>query len=139
MGVEIDVVYEGSLHCQATHKPSGATLATDAPVDNGGKGDAFSPTDLIAAALGTCMVTIMGLVAKRSNLPLEGARVCVVKEMAADPIRRIGSLIVTITVPHAAGLSATDRAKLQAAADTCPVKQSLHGEIKIPVKFVYEA
>jgi putative redox protein len=137
MGVEIDVVYEGSLHCQATHKPSGAVLATDAPVDNGGKGEAFSPTDLVAAALGTCIVTIMGLVAKRSNLPIEGTKINVVKEMAADPIRRIGSLIVTVTVPNAKGLSASDRAKLQAAADSCPVKQSLHSDIKVPVKFVY--
>src|ERR1035437_1065798 len=101
MSVEIDVVYEGQLHCQASHGPSGASLATDAPLDNGGKGDAFSPTDLVAAALGTCVLTIMGLVAQRHSLDLSGAKVHVVKDMVGpkegSPVRRIGSLKTVVT------------------------------------------
>ena len=138
MGVDIDVIYEGDLHCQAIHRPSKNQLVTDAPVDNGGKGAAFSPTDLVATALGSCMVTIMGKVAQRSNLPLEGTRIHVVKDMAADPVRRIGCLSVTISIPKGSQLLAKDRAKLEAAAATCPVKQSLHPDVKIVTTFVYE-
>ena len=90
MAVEIDVVYTGELHCEATHGPSGSKLTTDAPVDNGGKGAAFSPTDLVGVALGTCLVTIMGIIAKRHDWDLRGTRVHVVKEMAAKPARRVG-------------------------------------------------
>jgi putative redox protein len=137
MSVEIDVVYEGQLHCQAAHGPSGAALATDAPVDNGGKGAAFSPTDLVATALGTCMATVMGLVAKRSNLDIDGLQVQVIKEMTADPVRRIGTLKTRLVFPKGTVLSAADRAKLEAAAKACPVKQSLHPDVKLPVEFVY--
>jgi putative redox protein len=137
MAVEIDIVYEGELHCAATHGPSGQTLATDAPVDNGGKGAAFSPTDLVATALGACMATIIGLVAKRNNLNVEGLRVQVVKEMVAEPVRRIGSLRTRLVFPHGEALSPADRAKLEAAAKACPVKQSLHPDVNLPVEFVY--
>src|SRR5438094_10031833 len=81
MAVEIDIVYEGQLHCVATHGPSGATLPTDAPVDNHGKGESFSPTDLVAAALGTCVMTIMGVVAERHQPYPTGTRSHVHKEM----------------------------------------------------------
>lgn len=137
MAVEIEITYEGGLHCAATHGPSKQTLTTDAPVDNGGKGAAFSPTDLVATALGTCMVTIMGLVAQRNQLDLEGLRVQVLKEMVADPVRRIGALKTRIVFPPGKRLSAADRSKLEAAAKACPVKQSLHPEVKVPVEFVY--
>jgi putative redox protein len=108
--VEIDLVYQGQLHCQATHKPSGVTLATDAPKDNMGKGESFSPTDLVATALGTCMLTVMGIVAQRHSLKIEGATVSVTKEMTAVPTRRIGKLTVEIRVPTE--LSEDDRRRL---------------------------
>lgn len=137
MAVEINIIYEGGLHCTATHGPSRQTLTTDAPVDNGGKGAAFSPTDLVATALGTCMATIMDRVADRNNLDIDGLKIQVTKEMVADPVRRIGSLKTRVVFPSGTALSATDRAKLEAAAKACPVKQSLHPEVKIPIEFVY--
>ena len=137
MAVEINIAYEGGLHCAAIHGPSRQSLTTDAPVDNGGKGAAFSPTDLVATAMGTCMLTVMGLVAQRNNLNIEGLQVQVTKEMTADPVRRIGSLKTRLVFPRGKPLSATDRAKLEAAAKACPVKQSLHPDVKTPMEFVY--
>ncbi len=137
MSVNIDIQYEGDLRCSAKHGPSGDTLTTDAPVDNGGKGAAFSPTDLVATAVGSCMVTIMGLTAQTNQLDIIGTKVHVVKEMAADPVRRIGEIIVTITLPPGKKFSKTDRQKLEAAAKACPVKQSLHPDTKITMDFVY--
>ena len=122
----------------ATHEPSGQT-STDAPLDNGGKGEAFSPTDLVATALGTCMATIMGRVADQNNLNLDGLQIRVLKEMATDPVRRIRALKTRLVFPRAAALSAADRAKLEAAARACPVKQSLHPEVQLPIEFVYPA
>ncbi len=137
MAVEIDIAYTGDLRCQATHGPSRSTLTTDAPVDNGGKGAAFSPTDLVATALGTCLVTIMGKVAERHGWDIRGTRVHVVKEMIAVPVRRIGALKVTITLPPGRHWPADDRARLERAAETCPVKQSLHPDVQMPMHFVY--
>ncbi|MBM3969307.1 MAG: OsmC family protein [Planctomycetes bacterium] len=139
MAVEINVVYEGQLRCAATHGPSGATLVTDAPVDNHGKGESFSPTDLVATALGTCVMTIMGIVAERSQIDLIGTRIHVTKEMIQQPIRRIGRLPVTVTIPadKAAKVSAADRTKIETAARHCPVHQSLHPDIDSPIDFVW--
>jgi len=137
MAVEINITYEGGLLCTATHGPSGTILTTDAPVDNGGKGAVFSPTDLVATALGTCMATVMGLVARRSNLNIDGLQVQVIKEMTVDPVRRIGSLRTRLVFPKGKPLSAADRGKLEAAAKVCPVKQSLHPDVKLPMEFVY--
>ncbi|HNR72394.1 MAG TPA: OsmC family protein [Verrucomicrobiota bacterium] len=139
MAVEINITYHGGLRCAATHEPSGQTLSTDAPLDNGGKGEAFSPTDLVATALGTCMATIMGRVADQNNLNLDGLQIRVLKEMATDPVRRIRALKTRLVFPRAAALSAADRAKLEAAARACPVKQSLHPEVQLPIEFVYPA
>lgn len=141
MSVEINAVYEGELHCSAVHGPSGARLETDAPVDNHGKGAAFSPTDLVATALGTCMLTLMGIVAERSKLDIAGTKVKVVKEMMQQPVRRIGALTVSIRIPaaKAASLSAEDRKKLETAALHCPVHKSLHPDIHSPVEFHYDA
>ncbi len=138
MAVEISIIYEGGLHCAATHGPSKNTLTTDAPVDNGGKGAAFSPTDLVATALGTCMATVMGLVAQRHDLDISGLKIQVVKEMASDPVRRIASLKTRLVFPRGKNYSAADRARLEATAKTCPVKQSLHPDVKLPIEFVYE-
>ena len=97
--VQIQLTYEGDLRCRATHAPSGASVVTDAPVDNQGKGESFSPTDLVATALGTCMVTIMGIQAEKHGWDLRGTTVLVDKAMVASPERRIGSLTVVIRVP----------------------------------------
>jgi len=137
VAVTIDVGYVGDLHCEAVHAPSGQRLLTDAPLDNGGKGEAFSPTDLAATALGTCLLTIMGIVASRHGLDLTGTRVRVIKEMTAVPVRRIGALTVTITVPPGRVVSPSDRVLLERAADTCPVRQSLHPDVKVAMVFEY--
>src|SRR5271168_3994296 len=97
--VEIAIVYKGELRCVATHQPSNTALMTDAPKDNHGKGESFSPTDLVATALGSCMLTIMGIAAKTLNIDLRGTKVAVNKEMVANPVRRIGKLAVVIDVP----------------------------------------
>jgi len=131
--VEIQIAYLGDLRCEARHGPSGTSLVTDAPIDNMGKGESFSPTDLMATALGTCMLTIMGIVAQRHQIDLQGARVKVTKEMATSPLRRIGRLAVEIHVP--ATLSQEDQQRLETAAHTCPVHKSLHPDIDAPVRF----
>jgi putative redox protein len=133
--VEIQVRYEGSLRCEAVHGPSSNRVLTDAPVDNNGRGESFSPTDLVATALGSCMLTIMGMVAERNGWETGGLRARVVKEMVADPDRRIGRLTVEILVP--AELDERARKVLERAALTCPVHKSLRPEIEIPVEFVY--
>ncbi|MFO0868465.1 MAG: OsmC family protein [Pirellulales bacterium] len=140
MSVEIDVVYEGELRCRACHGPSQTEVLTDAPRDNHGKGESFSPTDLVATALGACVLTIMGIIAQRHSLDLRGTRVHVRKEMIQLPTRRIGRLPITITIPaaQAAQLSEADRTRLEAAARHCPVHQSLHPDIDMPMEFVYE-
>jgi len=137
MAVEINAVYVGELRVDATHGPSGATLSTDAPVDNGGKGASFSPTDLVATALGTCVVTIIGLFADRNKLDLTQTKVHVTKEMVTTPIRRIGSLHTVVTVPVGAIDDVKLREQMEAAARTCPVHQSLHSDIDAPIVFDY--
>ena len=133
--VRIDVVYEGNLRTTATHAPSGAKLATDAPKDNEGLGETFSPTDLVATALGTCMLTTMGILAKRKGIRIEGSGVSVEKHMVADPLRRVGRLTVRFDLP--AALSADERKILENAALTCPVHRSLRADVDIPVEFRY--
>jgi len=135
MAVEISVVYEGELHTEATHGPSAVTLNTDAPVDNRGRGTSFSPTDLVATALGCCMLTLMGIAALDRELNIEGARVKVFKEMIADPHRRIKSLRSIVTMPRA--LPEKQRTILERAALTCPVHQSLAEKVERPVEFVW--
>ena len=126
--------YAGHLRTEATHVASGNTILTDAPVDNHGRGEAFSPTDLVGAALGSCMMTIMGIVAERHQLDLTAVRWEVTKHMVADP-RRIGQLDVHFYLP--ASLTEKERATLENAARTCPVALSLNPEIKQQVQFTY--
>jgi uncharacterized OsmC-like protein len=133
--VEITARYEGQLRCHATHGPSGAGVLTDAPVDNHGKGEAFSPTDLVATALPTCMMTIMGIYAERHGISLVGMTARTEKEMTKTPPRRIASLRTVITVPIAA--DHPQREALENAAHTCPVHKSLHPDIDAPIEFVY--
>jgi putative redox protein len=133
--VQIDIVYQGGLRCEAAHGPSGTRLVTDAPVDNHGKGESFSPTDLVATALGVCIPTIMAMVADREKIDIAGTRISVQKEMSAEPPRRIARLAVRILMPQ--GLTETQKTKLERAALTCPVHQTLHGNVEMPIEFVY--
>lgn len=133
--IEITATYEGNLRCVATHTPSGDTLTTDAPVDNQGKGEAFSPTDLVATALATCIMTTVGIVARREGIDLHGMQARVEKHMQTTPTRRIGRLPVRITVPGR--LTPEQRKKLEAAARTCPVHHSLHPDVDAPIEFAY--
>jgi putative redox protein len=131
--VKVSINYEGGLRCGAKHGPSGKTVVTDAPVDNHGKGESFSPTDLVATALGTCMATIMGIVAERHRIDLAGMKIEVSKEMSTDAPRRIARLTTMIDVPLPA--DHPGRELLERAALTCPVHQSLHPEIEKPLEF----
>jgi len=134
--VKISVRYEGQLHCEAVHGPSGTKLATDAPVDNEGRGESFSPTDLVATALAACMATIMGIAAKRHSITLEGMTIETSKEMSTDTPRRIVSLKSRVTIPLPG--SHPQRKLLEAAALGCPVHHSLDPKIAKPVEFVWE-
>jgi len=129
--VKIAGKYEGDLHCRATHGPSNRTLETDAPVDNQGRGEAFSPTDLVATALGTCILTTMAIAARRLGVDLKGARFEVTKEMSADLPRRIARLAAQVWMP--VPRSADRDGSLERAAHTCPVHQSLHPSVDQPV------
>ena len=124
--VTITAKYEGDLCCTAVHGPSSAGLSTDAPKDNEGLGRYFSPTDLVATALATCILTTMGIVARRRGIVLKGAHAKVEKHMNAAP-RRIGRLPVEVTVPGA--FSDEEKKVLEAAALGCPVHKSLHPDI----------
>ena len=128
------VVYKGDLRTEAFHLQSGETIITDAPVDNEGKGEAFSPTDLLATALASCMLTIMGIVAKRDGIDMEGATAEVEKIMASNP-RRIGEIRLKINFVHP--ITDKDQAKLERAAHTCPVSGSLHTELTETIEFIY--
>src|SRR5262245_49090907 len=129
--VTIQVQYQGELHTEATHGPSKTRLETDAPADNQGRGASFSPTDLAATALGTCMLTTMGIVARRNGWTLDGASATVEKHMVADPDRRIGKLVVELRIPGPFGPK--ERAVLERTALNCPVVKSLDPRIEIPV------
>lgn len=135
MAVEITGTYGGNLKMELGHGPSGASLHTAAPRDNLGDGSSFSPTDLLAASLGSCMVTTMAIVAQRESIPFDTAEFVAVKHMRSDP-RRVDAVPVRIRMP--AGLTPEQRARLERAAHECPVSRSLHPEIRQDVEFVYE-
>jgi putative redox protein len=131
--VHIDVRYEGGLRCHAVHGPSGRELSTDAPVDNHGRGESFSPTDLVATALGACMATIMGIVADRHGWNIDGTTMSIDKEMTGEAPRRIQRLVVKVEAP--AGFDEQARRTLENAAHTCPVRLSILPAIDVPVTF----
>ena len=131
----ITTVYEGNLRTRATHNQSGNTLITDAPTDNHGKGEAFSPTDLFATSLGSCMLTIIGLAANTHGFSIDGTRVETQKVMGSDP-RRVAELVVDLYFP-ANNYSDREKRMIEAAAASCPVAQSLHPETKKTVTFHY--
>lgn len=133
--VRIQLSYQGGLRCAATHEPSGNTINTDAPLDNNGRGEAFSPTDLVATALGACMATVMGIVAERKGIPLEGMKIEVRKHMSEDAPRRIARLEIDLHMPVPA--EHPERKLLESAARGCPVHHSLHPDIAIAFNWIW--
>ena len=119
--------YEGGLRCVAVHEASDSVLHTDAPVDNKGRGESFSPTDLVATALATCILTILGIVADREGITLEPCSATVHKTMTTSGVRRISLLEVWVTLPP--GLNPEQRRLLERAGESCPVKRSLEGSV----------
>jgi uncharacterized OsmC-like protein len=135
MSVGISGKYLGAKKVELLHEPSGSILITEAPRDNGGEGKSFSPTDLVVAALGSCILTTLAIVAERSGLTVDGMRMEAVKNMHSDP-RRLGYVPVTIHLP--ASLLEHERQKLERAALACPVHRSLSAEVEAVVAFVYD-
>ncbi len=129
------VIYEGDLRTTCTHLQSSSPIETDAPTDNNGKGERFSPTDLLATSLATCMITVMGIKARNMNIDLKGMRADVEKIMKADP-RRVGGINLTFHIPDALqGLSEKEVAILKNVALTCPVQNSIHPDIKVNIEW----
>lgn len=132
--VEITGIYEGEKHCQLTHGPSQNRIFTDAPKDNNGRGEAFSPTDLVGAALGSCILTTIAIYSENHGLSVAGSRFKVVKEMTSNP-RRIASLTVEVYLPKS--LNDQEREILERVGNNCPVKLSLHPDVSLPIKYFY--
>ena len=131
--VTISSRYDGGLRCSSTHGPSQVTLITDAPVDNHGKGESFSPTDLVATAVANCMMTVMAIAAESHGIDVTGTTVTIGKEMSTDAPRRIIGLKSVMTIPLPA--DHPQRSLLEAAALSCPVKKSISPEIDASVEF----
>jgi putative redox protein len=129
------VTYIGNLRTEAVHLRSGNTIITDAPVDNQGKGEAFSPTDLLATSLGTCMVTIMGIAAREHNFNIDGTQIRITKIMAANP-RRVAEIIVEFDFPKN-NFSEKEKKFIEHAARTCPSSLSLHPDLIQTIRFNY--
>jgi putative redox protein len=131
------VTYDSNLRTVGQHLRSGSIIETDAPVDNNGKGERFSPSDLVATALGSCMLTIMGMRAVEMNVDLKGTSIDVEKIMKQDP-RRIGGLNLTFHFPDSLEVNERQRKILQRAAETCPVAHSINPDIELNVKFNWD-
>lgn len=132
--VKVSAIYTGEKHCQAIHEPSKSVIETDAPKDNQGRGEKFSPTDLMATALGTCILTTIAIVAERDGVDILNSKISVEKEMNPNP-RRIASLKTVIDLPKA--IPEDYRLKIEHVANTCPVKKSLHPDILVPIEIRY--
>jgi putative redox protein len=130
--------YLGDLRTEVVHVQSGTTLITDAPLDNHGRGEAFSPSDLVAAALGSCIITIIGIVARRDEIDLSGTRWTVTKVMSPDLPRRIIKIGLDLTIVTQSELSTSEKEKLKLAAQTCPVALSLHPHIEQDLTFSWQ-
>jgi putative redox protein len=130
------VVYEGNLRTVCTHLKSGSTIQTDAPPDNQGKGERFSPSDLVATALGSCMLTIMGIKARDMEVDLKDVKIEVEKIMKSEP-RRIGGINLTFHFPESLNLDEKQRTVLERAAHTCPVIYSINPDIEVNTKFAW--
>ena len=127
------VLYKGDLRCEWTHLQSGTVTETDAPTDNRGKGERFSPTDTVCVALATCMITTMGIRAADMQINLQGTKIDVTKHMLSDP-RRIGKIEIVLHLP-VLNLSEKDRIIMQKIGDNCPVMKSLHPDLKVEVQY----
>lgn len=127
--------YIGELRTNGTHIKSGKTIVTDAPTDNNGKGDAYSPTDLVCAALCNCMITIMGIVSNRENIPYGGITATIEKTMTIEPPRKIAKIKIDFTHPNPELLNPKQAEMLKRAAHTCPVALCLHTDIIQEVSF----
>lgn len=134
----VQTTYLGELRTEAVHLQSGTTIITDAPTDNNGKGEAFSPTDLVAAALGSCMMTIMGIVARRDEIDLKGSQMEITKGMSAEPPRKIAKVEVKLSMLTGTELNDAEKAKLERAAHTCPVALSLHPDVEQAITFEWK-
>ena len=128
------IIYTGQLRCSATHNQSGTVIETDAPTDNRGKGERFSPTDLLCVSLGTCIITTMGIRAMDMGINLDGTTLQVQKHMLGDP-RRVGGIDITLGFPASLQLEEKDRLNLQRIGDNCPVQKSIHPDIKTNVVY----
>lgn len=136
MAITSKVKYVGGLRSEALHVQSNTSIITDAPTDNHGKGEAFSPTDLVATALASCIVTTIGIVAMREGMtPIDGTTAEVTKVMYTEP-RRIGEIIIRLTFPKN-NYSDKERKMYENAANTCPVHKSLHPDLKKLVEFIW--
>ncbi|NQW30931.1 MAG: OsmC family protein [Ignavibacteria bacterium] len=129
--VELTLIYNGELRTTATHGPSGSEIQTDAPTDNHGLGQRFSPSDLLAAALGSCMLTYIGIAANKHAWNVEGTKLTVKKEMVADPLRRIGRLVVDVYLTSQ--FDDKDLRIITNSITTCPVKLSINDQIQVPI------
>ena len=133
--VSYHIIYNGGLRCEAIHDPSQVKIITDAPIDNHGRGESFSPTDLVTVGYGLCIVTTMGIAVQNENIVLDGSQVYVEKHMSTDPPRRIAKIVVRIDfVP---GIPRDRRPYLERIAYTCPVAKSLHPDVAFELKFTY--
>lgn len=130
------IVYKGQLRCECTHLQSGTVIETDAPTDNRGKGERFSPTDTVCVALATCIITTMGIKAQDMNIELANTTVSVKKHMLSDP-RRIGRIDVTLNFPAGLQLDEKDRIILERVGDNCPVMKSLHPDLQTNVEYIW--
>lgn len=129
------VVYQGDLRTVCTHLASGNSFETDAPVDNHGRGERFSPTDLMATSLATCMLTVMGIKARTMDVDMTGMQVDVLKIMKADP-RRVGGIHLTVHIPpQLEKLDEKSRTILIRTAETCPVQFSIHPDIEVKIEW----
>ena len=130
------VEYQGDLRTTCLHIKSGQIIVTDAPTDNQGRGEAFSPTDLLATSLGACMLTIMGISANRHGIALAGTKVEITKVMAENP-RRVSQIIAAVVFPVTLKLQDKEKNILENAARQCPVAKSLHPDIDQRIDFTY--
>jgi len=128
------IIYKGALRTEATHLQSGTLIETDAPTDNQGKGERFSPTDLLATSLGNCMMTIMGIKARDMNIDLTDTKIDITKIMKAEP-RRVGGVKVSFHLPQSLQLDDKQKTILENAARTCPVAKSIHPDIEQDITF----
>jgi uncharacterized OsmC-like protein len=127
------IIYKGDLRCECTHLQSGTVIETDAPTDNRGKGERFSPTDTVCVALATCIITTMGIRAADMNIELSQTRLEVTKHMLSEP-RRIGKIEVVLNIPNI-GLDDNTKMIMQKIGDNCPVMKSLHPDLQVQTTY----